>query len=134
MMRTRATIAAMFGGVFGLLASGAAAWMSWVVYEDGEFDVPYFTVIYALSLFVTAILLLTGAVSSRLSGGPPQPRIFIAAVVAGCAALASGSAFGFIGISSSGPPTFFLLFVLPPCAILITMASVAAWFAKRASP
>ena len=134
MMRPGATIAAIIGGVFGLLASGAAAWMSWVVYEDREFDVPYFTVIYAIALFATSILLWAGIVSSGRSGAPPRPAMFIAAGVAGVAALASGSAFGFIGISSSGPPIFVLLFVLPPCAILLASASVATWFAKRGSP
>lgn len=133
-MRFRALVVGMVGGVFGLLAMAVAAWVSWVVYEDREFDVPYFTVIYAGALFLTAILLLAGAASSRRAGAPPRPAIFVAAGVAGLAALASGSAFGFIGISSAGPPTFALLFVLPPCTILITLALVAAWFARRASP
>jgi hypothetical protein len=129
--RSDAIIAGMVGGVIGVFASAIAVWISWSVYEDQEFDVAYFTIIYALALFVTAILLLTGATWSRLTGAPPKPRIVIAAIVSSVVALASGSAFGIAGIS--GPPTFVLIFVLPPCGILLASASLATWFAKRGS-
>jgi hypothetical protein len=134
MMESGSFVGGIIGGVLGLLATTGAAWLTWAVYEDREFDVPYFTVIYAVSLFVTAILMFAGAVAPHVAGGQPRPRIFLGAVVAGIGAFASGSAFVFIGISSSGPPTFFLLFVLAPCAVLLGIAAAATWSSRSERP
>jgi hypothetical protein len=121
----------MVGGVVGLLSTGVAAWATLAVYRDGEFDVVFFLPVYTLALLIASGLLFYGALAARLSGQSPQQRYFTAAEFATVAAFASGAAFGFVGISSSGPPTFFLIFVLLPCSILFTCASVGAWFTKR---
>lgn len=133
-MRSDAIIAGMVGGVVGLLTTGFAAWMTKAVYDDREFDVMYTMPLYTAALLVSSALLLWGALAARTSGEPPVPRTFMAATVAGIVAFAAGSAFGFIGISSSGPPTFFLVAVLLPCSIIISASAFATWFARRDGP
>ena len=130
-MKSDAVIAGMVGGVIGLLATSELALIWWAVYEDREFDVPFFMPLYTIAVFVAAVLMLAGAFRSRLSGATPRTSLFIAAGISAVAGLLAGSAFGFFGISSSGPPTFFLLFVLPPSIVLIGAASIGTWFVAK---
>jgi hypothetical protein len=130
-MKSDAVTAGMVGAVIGLLVTGALAWTTWAVYADREFDVTYFMPLYTIAVFVTTALLLSGALTSRLTGAPPRVRTFVLADVSAVAGLAAGSGFGIFGISSSGPPIFLFTWVLLPSALLIGAASAGAWFAAN---
>ena len=130
-MRSDAVIAGSVGGTIGLLATVGLAWVTWAVYRDGEFDVPFFMVVYTSATFVTAVLQLAGALRSRLGGSPPDARFFIASGSVALLASLAGSAFAFVGISSSGSVQFFLIFVLFPTVLLTSAALTATWFASR---
>jgi hypothetical protein len=133
-MKSDAIIAGMVGGIIGLIVTAIAAWLTRAVYIDREFDVVFLMPIYTLALLVTSVLLLWGALAARLTSSSPKPRTFLAASVASLIAFAAGTGFGFIGISSSGPPIFFLLFVLLPCSILIASSFIGAQFSLRGRP
>ena len=121
----KAKIIALKGGLLGLPWSAVLGWMTWLVYDDREFDRVWMMATHAILFLTATVLLSLAGFFSNLKPQRTGPLIFVATGIF-VIALVLGSLFALTEFSGIGVPI-----LLVPSALFTVVAGSALAFTAR---
>ena len=116
-MKVTVAVPGILGAVLGLIWGGVLIFVTWVIYDDGEFTDPHWIAVHTGLVISGSVLGSLGLIVLLLKRIRLSAFLLLSAAFLVLGAIAPGYAFAWTGFSGFGT-TFFGIFILLPSLLL----------------